>query len=55
VAEDVALAEEGPSTSYRCRSEPQIPVEVISTITSVASWIVGSGTVSTRTSRSRAR
>ena len=28
-----------------------MPVEVISTITSVGSWIVGSGTVSTRTSR----
>src|ERR1700749_3639819 len=28
-----------------------MPVEVISTITSVGSWMVGSGTVSTRTSR----
>ena len=41
----------GASTSYRCRSEPQIAVEVIRTIASVGSWIVGSGTVSTRTSR----
>src|SRR5215211_1111772 len=41
----------GVSTSYRCRSEPQMPVEVIRTIASVGSWIVGSGTVSTRTSR----
>src|SRR3954469_8543340 len=41
----------GPSTSYRCRSEPQMPLEVIRTITSVGSWIAGSGTVSTLTSR----
>ena len=41
----------GPSTSYRCRSEPQIAVEVILTIASVGSWMVGSGTSSTRTSR----
>jgi len=41
----------GPSTSYRCRSEPQMPVEVIFTMASVGSWIVGSGTDSTRTSR----
>src|SRR4051794_15665186 len=40
----------GAITSIRCRSEPQIPLDVISTITSVGSWIVGSGTVSTRTS-----
>ena len=38
-----------PSTSYRCRSEPQIAVEVIRTIASVGSWIFGSGTVSTDT------
>ena len=38
-----------PSTSYRCRSEPQIAVEVIRTIASVGSWILGSGTVSTDT------
>src|SRR5215210_3106580 len=41
----------GPMTSYRCRSEPQMPVEVIRTIASVGSRIEGSGTVSTRTSR----
>ncbi len=41
----------GPSTSYRCRSEPQIAVEVILTMASVGSWMVGSGTSSTRTSR----
>ncbi len=39
----------GPSTRYRCRSEPQIAVEVIRTIASVGSWMVGSGTVSTDT------
>src|SRR5687767_4166676 len=38
-----------PSTSYRCRSEPQIAVDVIRTIASVGSWILGSGTVSTDT------
>ena len=38
-----------PSTSYRCRSEPQIAVEAIRTIASVGSWICGSGTVSTDT------
>ena len=41
----------GPSTSYRCRSEPQMAVEVIRTIASVGSSIRGSGTSSTRTSR----
>lgn len=41
----------GPSASYRCRFERQIPVEVIRTITSVGSLITGSGTVSTRTAR----
>jgi hypothetical protein len=41
----------GPMTSYRCRSEPQIAVEVMRTIASVGSWIEGSGTSSTRTSR----
>ena len=40
----------GAITSIRCRSDPQIPLEVISTITSVGSVMVGSGTVSTRTS-----
>src|SRR3954452_16869021 len=39
----------GPSTSYRCRSEPQIPLEVTRMIASVGSSIAGSGTVSTRT------
>src|SRR5436305_3899314 len=34
-----------------CRSDPQILVDVTRTIASVASWIDGSGTVSTRTSR----
>ncbi len=51
VAEDVALAENGPSTSYRCRSDPQIPDEVTLMIASSGSLIFGSGTVSTRTSR----
>src|SRR5690606_35706494 len=41
----------GPSTSYRCRSEPQIAVEVTSTIASVGSSMRGSGTSCTRTSR----
>src|SRR4051794_323802 len=41
----------GASTSYRCRSEPQIAVVVMRTIASVGSWIAGSGTSSTRTSR----
>ena len=40
-----------PSTSYRCRSDPQMPLDVMRTITSVGSWMAGSGTVSTRTSR----
>src|SRR3954452_4445091 len=40
----------GPITSYRWRSDPQIAVEVIRTIASVGSWICGSGTSSTRTS-----
>src|SRR5829696_1386323 len=40
----------GPRTSYRWRSEPQIAVEVMRTMASVGSWILGSGTVSTRTS-----
>src|ERR671926_121566 len=34
-----------------CRSDPQIPVDVTRMIASVPSWIDGSGTVSTRTSR----
>jgi hypothetical protein len=38
-----------PSTSYRCRSEPQMAVDVIRTIASVDSSIRGSGTVSTET------
>lgn len=41
----------GVSTSYRCRSEPHSPVDVIRMTASVGSWITGSGTVSTRTSR----
>ena len=41
----------GPSTSYRCRSDPQIADEVILTIASVGCSIRGSGTSSTRTSR----
>ena len=41
----------GAMTSYRCRSDPHSPVDVIRTIASVGSWIVGSGTFSTRTSR----
>ena len=40
-----------PRTSYRCRSEPQIPVEVMRTTASVGSWMTGSGTVSTRNAR----
>src|SRR5215210_7837430 len=40
-----------PSTSYRCRSDPQMPLEVTRTIASVGSSIAGSGTLSTRTSR----
>jgi hypothetical protein len=41
----------GPSTSYRWRSEPQMPLEVTRMTASVGSSIRGSGTVSTRTSR----
>src|SRR6478735_1685786 len=41
----------GPSTSYRCRSDPQIADEVTLMIASVGSSILGSGTSSTRTSR----
>ena len=41
----------GAITSYRWRSEPHSPLDVIRTIASVGSSIVGSGTVSTRTSR----
>ena len=40
----------GPSTSYRCRSEPQIAVVVTRMIASVGCSIFGSGTSSTRTS-----
>ena len=40
----------GPSVSYRCRSEPHRPLEVIRTIASLGAWMTGSGTVSTRTS-----
>src|SRR5699024_6667671 len=36
--------------SYMCRSEPQIAVEVIRTITSVGAWMAGSSTSSTATS-----
>ncbi len=41
----------GVSTSYRCRSEPHSPVDVMRTTASVGSSIRGSGTSSTRTSR----
>src|SRR6476659_2183939 len=41
----------GPRVSYRCRSDPQMLVDVIFTIASVDCWITGSGTVSTLTSR----
>ena len=41
----------GPNSSYRCRSEPQIAVEVMRTIASVGCSSFGSGTASTRTSR----
>src|SRR6476660_1665796 len=41
----------GPSTSYRCRSDPQIADEVILMIASVGSSIRGSGTSSTLTCR----
>src|SRR3954469_16321022 len=40
----------GAMTSIRWRSDPQMPLEVISTMTSVGSSITGSGTVSTLTS-----
>src|SRR3954454_8352046 len=40
----------GPSTSYRCRSEPQMPDEVTRMIASVGFSIAGSSTLSTRTS-----
>ena len=45
------LLRNGPSTSYRCRSEPQMPVEVMRTIASVGSSSFGSGTSSIRTFR----
>ena len=41
----------GPNSSYRCRSEPQIALDVILTIASVGSWMIGSGTSSTETLR----
>src|SRR2546430_10602263 len=41
----------GPSTSYRCRSEPQMPLDVTRMTMSSGSWMAGSGTFSTRTSR----
>jgi hypothetical protein len=41
----------GPRTSYRCRSEPQMAVVVILMIASFGSLSAGSGTSSTRTSR----
>src|SRR5439155_905701 len=41
----------GPSTSYRCRSEPQMPLDVTLITASLGSWMAGSGTASTRTSR----
>src|SRR3954447_287670 len=40
----------GAITSMRWRSEPQMPLDVTSMMTSVGSWMTGSGTVSTRTS-----
>src|SRR5215208_8254789 len=40
-----------PSTSYKCRSEPQMLVLVTRIIASVGSLIPGSGTVSTDTFR----
>ena len=33
----------GAMTSMRCRSEPQMPLEVTSMMTSVGSWMAGSG------------
>src|SRR5438105_5386895 len=44
------LSMNGPRTPYKCRSEPQIAVEVSRTIASVGCSIFGSGTSSTRTS-----
>ena len=41
----------GPNSSYRCRSEPQIAVDVIFTIASVGCSMIGSGTSSTVTFR----
>ncbi|MEY9484877.1 hypothetical protein RKD26_000671 [Streptomyces calvus] len=41
----------GVRTSYRCRSDPHSPVEVMRMIASVGSSIRGSGTFSTRTFR----
>ena len=51
VAEDVVGCMYGASTSYRCRSEPQIAVEVTRMTTSVGSSIFGSGISLTCTSR----
>ena len=39
----------GPSTPYRCRSEPQIAVDVTRMMMSFGSWIAGSGTSVTST------
>ncbi len=41
----------GVRTSYRCRSEPQMPVDVTRMMASVGSSIFGSGTSSTDTFR----
>ena len=41
----------GAITSYKCRSDPHSPLLVMRMIASVGSSMVGSGTVSTRTSR----
>src|SRR3989440_4347544 len=41
----------GPSTSYRCRSDPQMPLDVTRMTMSSGSWMAGSGTCSPRTSR----
>ena len=51
VAEDVALVHERAQDLVEVQVEPQSPVDVIRTIASVGSSIVGSGTFSTRTSR----
>ncbi len=40
----------GTKPSRRWRSEPQMPLAVIFTMQSVGDWMVGSGTLSTRTS-----